>query len=75
MKIKFFYSPQVLKTNTDASIRVFKFHPERTGFNTYAEYTQLQLTFLALQPWFTLDWNKINNSLYKQQEGCKHELI
>ena len=24
-----------------------KFRPERTGFNMYAEYTQLQLTFLA----------------------------
>ena len=36
------------KTNTDASILVYKFRPERTGFNMYAEYTQLQLTFLAL---------------------------
>ena len=35
-------------TNTDASILVYKFRPERTGFNMYAEYTQLQLTFLAL---------------------------
>ena len=33
-------------TSTD----VYKFHPERTGFNLYAEYTQLQLTFLALHP-------------------------
>ena len=32
----------------DASILVYKFRPERTGFNMYAEYTQLQLTFLAL---------------------------
>ena len=37
--------------NTDASILVYKFRPERTGFNMYAEYTQLQLTFLALNPW------------------------
>ena len=37
-------------TNTDASILVYKFRPERTGFNMYAEYTQLQLTFLALKP-------------------------
>ena len=37
-------------TNTDASILVHKFHPGRTGFNMYAKYTQLQLTFLALQP-------------------------
>ena len=36
------------KTNTDASIFVYKFHPERTGFSMYAEYTQLTLTFLAL---------------------------
>ena len=34
--------------NTDASIFVYKFRPERTGFNMYAEYTQPQLTFLAL---------------------------
>ena len=37
-----------LKTNTDASIFVYKFRPEKTGFKMYAEYTQLQLTFLAL---------------------------
>ena len=36
------------KTNTDASILAYKFPTERTGFNMYAEYTQLQLTFLAL---------------------------
>ena len=36
--------------NTDASILVYKFRPERTGLNMYAEYTQLQLTFLALNP-------------------------
>ena len=34
--------------NTDTSILVHKFSPERTGLNMYAEYTQLQLTFLAL---------------------------
>ena len=34
--------------NTDTSILVNKFHPERTGFNMYAEYKELQLTFLAL---------------------------
>ena len=27
-------------TNTDASILVYKFRPERTGFNMYAENTQ-----------------------------------
>ena len=37
--------------NTDASIIVYKFRPERTGFNMYTEYTQPQLTFLTLQPW------------------------
>ena len=36
------------KTNTDESIFVYKFRPERTGFNMYAEYTQVQFTFLAL---------------------------
>ena len=37
--------------NTD-SILVYKFRPERTGFNMYADYTRPQLTFLALHPWF-----------------------
>ena len=37
-------------TNTAASILVYVFRPERTGFNMYAEYTQPQLTFLALVP-------------------------
>ena len=37
------------KTNTDESILVYR--PERTVFNMCAEYTQLQLTFLALQAW------------------------
>ena len=36
--------------NTHASILVYKFRPERTGFNMYAEYTQPQLTFLVLHP-------------------------
>ena len=35
-------------TNTNASILVYKFHLEKTGFNMNAEDTQLQLTFLAL---------------------------
>ena len=38
----------VYQTYTDASILVYKFRPERTGFNMFAEYTQLKLTFLAL---------------------------
>ena len=36
--------------NTNASILVYIFRPERTGFNVYAEYTRPQLTFLALVP-------------------------
>ena len=39
-------------TNTDASIIVYKFPPKRTGFNMYTEYTQPQLTFLALHSCF-----------------------
>ena len=38
------------KQNTIASIIVYKFRPERTGFNMNAEYTRPQLTFLALVP-------------------------
>ena len=38
------------QTNTDASILVYKFRPERTGFNMDEEYTRPQLTFLALVP-------------------------
>ena len=38
------------KMNTDASIFVYKYHPEKTGFNMYTENTQPQLTFLALLP-------------------------
>ena len=34
--------------NTDASIIVYKFRLERTGFNVDAENAQRQLTFLAL---------------------------
>ena len=39
------------QTNTDAIILVYKFRPERTDFNMYAEYTRSQLIFLALIPW------------------------
>ncbi len=39
--------------NTDASILVYTFHPERTGFNVYSEYTRPQLTFLSLRSWVT----------------------
>ena len=54
IKIKRFQPPRGYYTNTDASILVYKFRPERTGFNMYAEYTQPQLTFLALVPWVVL---------------------
>ena len=40
------FSSMDTKKNTDVSILVYKFRPERTGFNEYAEYKQLQLTFL-----------------------------
>ena len=39
------------QTNTDASILVYKFRPERTAFNMYTDYTRPQLTFFALMPW------------------------
>ena len=39
------------KMNTDASILVDKFRPESMGSKLEAEYTQLQLTFLALHSW------------------------
>ena len=42
----------MLLTSSDTKrTLVHLFRPESTGFNMYAEYTQLQLTFLALQPW------------------------
>ena len=51
--------------STDASILVYKYRPERTGINMYAEYTQPQLAFLAL---LYLDpfkpTNFIQNSIY-----------
>ena len=45
IKIKCFYPP---KRTLNASILVYKFRPERTSFNMYAKYMQLQLTFLAI---------------------------
>ena len=38
------------KMNSDAYILVYKFRSERTDFNMYAEYTQLQFSFLSLLP-------------------------
>ena len=54
IKIKCFYPPRILDEHW-CIILVYKFRPERTGFNMYAEYTQPQLTFLALVPWFTVN--------------------
>ena len=51
-------------TNTNASIIVYKFRPERTGFNMYTEYTQPQLTFLALHPWIQHSLN-LQRCLFK----------
>ena len=45
-------SSDTKRTHVDTSILVYKFRPERTGFNMYAEYTRPQLTFLALHPCF-----------------------
>ena len=45
---------QCFKTSSDTKRTLMhlcfvdKFHPERTGFNMYTEYTQLKLTFLTL---------------------------
>ena len=33
--------------NTDSSVLVYNFRPERADFNMYAEYTQLLLTFIT----------------------------
>ena len=46
-----FFSSDTIEEPVDASIRVYKYCPERTGFNMYAENTQPQLTFLAVLPW------------------------
>ena len=48
------FIPLGYQKNTDASSLVYKYHPERTGFNMYAENTQQQLTFLTLLPCFNL---------------------
>ncbi len=53
------YQNSMLLTSSDTERTLihlaYKFRPERTGFNMYAECTQLQLTFLALQPWISSD--------------------
>ena len=58
-----FSSSVTRRTLTDASILVYKFRPERTGFNMYATYTRPQLTFLANAtswlPWLHLFLNVI----------------
>ena len=53
-KLSKFNAFNLLGSNTDASILVYKFRPERTGFNMYEEYARPQLTFIALLPWFYL---------------------
>ena len=50
VKIKCSNPSRILNEQYNASILVYKFRPERTGFNMYTEYTKLQLTFLTLQP-------------------------
>ena len=47
-------SSDTKRTLHDAIILIYKFRPNRTGFNMYAEYTRPQLTFLALHPWDNL---------------------
>ena len=42
IKIKCFFS----STDTKQTLIVYKFRPERIGFNMYAEYTRPQITFL-----------------------------
>ena len=37
--------------NTDASILVHNYRPERTRLNMFAENTQQRLAFLTLLPW------------------------
>ena len=56
--------------NTDASILVYKFRPERTGFNMYAKYTRPQLTFLALVPCYILQ--SLKTSLKKLYTAEHH---
>ena len=53
MWIKCFYPPRILDKHLQ--MHLF-FCPERTGLYLCAEYTQLQLTFLALYPWL---WSKM----------------
>ena len=38
-------------SNTKRTLHASKFRPGRTSFNMFADYTQLRLTFLALNPW------------------------
>ena len=58
-----------------SSILVYKFSPERTGFHMYAQYTQLQFNFLALQPWVKLTsdvHNKPPHVLVNRVVACVH---
>ena len=41
----------MLLSSSDTKVTlVYKYRPERTGFNMYAENTQQQLTFLTILP-------------------------
>ena len=50
IKIKCSNPSRILNEQYMHLFLLYKFRPERTGFNMYAEYTKLQLTFLTLQP-------------------------
>ena len=51
------------RTNTEASILIYKFRTKRTGFNMY---TRPQLTFLALHPW---EGTNIKKQYFNYTEG------
>ena len=57
--------------NSDTSILVYKFRPERTGFNMYAEYTRPQITFHALVPWVGLCFKKDSSFIIVENPPMK----
>ena len=60
--------------NTDVSILVYKFRPERTGFNMYAEYTLTQLTFLALHAWIYTE-KEVHTTYFDNTLGHRFQRI
>ena len=62
------------QSNIDASILVYKFRLERTGFNMYAEYTQLQLAFLELVPCIFLSMYKYRSQFYSSYSYLNCEI-